>query len=384
MRQPTAQDLQDLLADHQTPCISLYQQTHRTYPGTLEDQIRFKNLLTEAEEKLAGALKKREYTPFLTQIASVAREGREFWNSNLDGMAIFCSSDFFLPLSTQMAIEDSVTVNSTFRTKPLVRILQTTGRYQVLCFEANNIRLFEGNQFALDVVDLRNVPESILQFRTDPRWSRQYLAGPGNREQPVAREPNQRHPDLDHQHSADLIHFMRVVDRAVWENYSRPSNLPMIFCATEENHPLFRQITTNLNLLPDAIKVDPHCLTPVRIREESWKIVGPYFQQTIDQIVDAYRTALAQNKASDALETLTEAATMGRIATLLVDSTKHVPGYLDPATGQMQWGSPDEEARMDDVLDETAERVLRTGGKVFVIPHETMPSETGLAAIYRY
>jgi hypothetical protein len=49
MRQPTAQDLKDLLADHRGPCISIYQQTHRTYPGIQEDQIRFKNLLREAE-----------------------------------------------------------------------------------------------------------------------------------------------------------------------------------------------------------------------------------------------------------------------------------------------------------------------------------------------
>jgi hypothetical protein len=145
MRQPTAQDLKDLLANHQTPCISLYQQTHRTYPGIQEDQIRFKNLLREAEEKLGNTLKRRQYLPLLDKIESIARDGREFWMHQLDGMAIFCCPDFFLPLSTQLAIEDSVTVNATFRTKPLVRILQTAGRYQVLCFESHNIHLFEGN-----------------------------------------------------------------------------------------------------------------------------------------------------------------------------------------------------------------------------------------------
>jgi hypothetical protein len=37
-----------------------------------------------------------------------------------------------------------------------------------------------------------------------------------------------------------------------------------------------------------------------------------------------------------------------------------------------------------DILDDLAERVLKTGGQVIVAPKGSMPTATGLAAIFRY
>ncbi|WP_158232158.1 hypothetical protein [Sporosarcina sp. P20a] len=43
-----------------------------------------------------------------------------------------------------------------------------------------------------------------------------------------------------------------------------------------------------------------------------------------------------------------------------------------------------EESTVDDVLDDLAETVFKTGGEVAVLPKERMPVETGAAAIYRW
>jgi hypothetical protein len=387
MRQPTAQDLRDLLADHRGPCITIYQQTHRQYPGILEDPIRFKNLLTRAEEILAAKNSNwRSYKDLLRKIEAVPEAGKEFWTHQLDGMGIFCCPDYFLAVSLQsLPLEDSVTVNDNFRTTPLVRALQATGRYQVLCFEMHNVRLFEGNQFALDAVPLRNVPTSAEQLKTEPHWIRHYLNGAGNYGRTAIAKPSTREVDLDHEHDAELIRFMRVVDRAIWENHSRQANLPLILCAAAADHPLFMRLSQNDNLMPVGVKLDPHRQSAERIREEAWKIVAPRYQKRVEEIVDAFRTARAQNLASDRPETVTEAAASGRVATLLVDSTKHIRGMVDPVTGYLlREARPEEESIMGDVMDETAERVLRTGGQVLVIPPDVMPTDSGMAAIYRY
>jgi len=39
---------------------------------------------------------------------------------------------------------------------------------------------------------------------------------------------------------------------------------------------------------------------------------------------------------------------------------------------------------VDDLLDDVAELVLQKGGQVMVIPAEKMPTDTGLAATYRF
>ena len=39
-----------LLRNEETPCLSLYQSTHRQHPDNVQDPIRFRNLVKELEE----------------------------------------------------------------------------------------------------------------------------------------------------------------------------------------------------------------------------------------------------------------------------------------------------------------------------------------------
>lgn len=39
---------------------------------------------------------------------------------------------------------------------------------------------------------------------------------------------------------------------------------------------------------------------------------------------------------------------------------------------------------VDDVLDDLGELVLKKGGQMLVVPAERMPTQTGIAAIYRF
>lgn len=77
------------------------------------------------------------------------------------------------------------------------------------------------------------------------------------------------------------------------------------------------------------------------------------------------------------------AAATGRIATLLIDADRHIPGHLHAVTGEIELadlGNPD----VDDLLDDLAALVERMGGRVFVVPAETMPAVSGVAAVFRY
>ena len=41
-----------LSGDHESPCLSLYQPTHRRHPENDQDRIRFRNLVKQMEESL--------------------------------------------------------------------------------------------------------------------------------------------------------------------------------------------------------------------------------------------------------------------------------------------------------------------------------------------
>lgn len=60
-----------------------------------------------------------------------------------------------------------------------------------------------------------------------------------------------------------------------------------------------------------------------------------------------------------------------------------VPGSLDPSSGRISFDQL-AHPNVDDLLDDLAELVLKKGGEVVVVPADSMPTQTGAAAIYRF
>lgn len=56
---------------------------------------------------------------------------------------------------------------------------------------------------------------------------------------------------------------------------------------------------------------------------------------------------------------------------------------MDPTSGAITPGKLDD-PQVDDLLDDLGERVMSTGGEVVRVPSERMPTDSGLAAIYRF
>jgi hypothetical protein len=78
-----------------------------------------------------------------------------------------------------------------------------------------------------------------------------------------------------------------------------------------------------------------------------------------------------------------ESAVAGRVATLLIEAERHVAGRIDPASGRIEYGDL-AHPEIDDVLDDLGQLVLNKGGQVVIVPAERMPSQTGIAGIYRF
>jgi len=68
---------------------------------------------------------------------------------------------------------------------------------------------------------------------------------------------------------------------------------------------------------------------------------------------------------------------------LFIGADLQIAGRLDEGTGKIVSGALNN-PRVDDVLDDLGELVGKLGGEVLVIPAASMPTRTGVAAIYRY
>ena len=82
--------LTSLLRDFQPPCISIYQPTHRHYPGNEQDPIRYKHLLKSVESSLGKAYPQRKTGEFLQPFHELEHDAN-FWNHTTDGMGVLGS-----------------------------------------------------------------------------------------------------------------------------------------------------------------------------------------------------------------------------------------------------------------------------------------------------
>ena len=150
-----------------------------------------------------------------------------------------------------------------------------------------------------------------------------------------------------------------------------------------EHHGLFHQISKNPFLLGEGIKIHPDALPLDELREQAWQVFEPQYQSRLAKLADEFALAKSKGLGLDELQKIAEAAVAGRIATLLIEADREIPGRIDAATGKLQMNDLSH-PEVDDVLDDLGELVLSKGGKVVVVPSAQMPTKTGAAATCRY
>lgn len=369
-----------LSGDYESPCLSLYQPTHRQHPDNTQDPIRFRNLVKKLEESLRQKYPKREIKPLLQPFEALA-EDRDFWNHTADGLAVLGAPGLFRVYRLQRPVAELVVVADSFHTKPLMRITQSADRYQILGLSRDAFKVFEGNRDALDETlpgeGVLVTADELLGKDAGSREGAHRTYGPAGDAAWHGTDVKQDAADRDTEQ------FFRAVDRAVLQHWSQPSGMRLILAALPEHHHRFRAISSNPFLMKDALDVHPDAVSLDALRERAWQLVQPHYLERLAGLVDAFGAAAAKGQGADGLGEIARAAIDGRIATLLIEADRLIPGTIDVAGGTIVPGDladPD----VDDALDDLGERVLKAGGEVVIVPAERMPTQSGAAAIYRF
>jgi hypothetical protein len=362
--------LDDILGvDRGTPCLSLYQPTHRSFPDNRQDPIRFRNLVRTLDEQLRRLHPAADAQALLAPFRKLA-DDHDFWNHAQDALAVLGAPGLFRVLRLQRPVGELAVVAESFHVKPLLRIVQSADRYQVLGLSRQDIALFEGNRDALDEVELDPAVSDVVSdvlgtARERPKssvWT--YHAGASGAQSGAAV-----HHGIGGEKSDAIAHetekLFREVDRAVTDVYSRPSGLPLVLAGLPEQQALFRRLSRNPFLLADGIDTNPGALSADALRERAWRTVEPHYLARLAGLVETFGAARARGLASDEIDAIAESAAAGRVATLLVQAER-------------------DRADIDDRLDDIAETTLRQRGEVVVVPAARMPTRTGAAAIYRF
>ncbi len=108
--------------------------------------------------------------------------------------------------------------------------------------------------------------------------------------------------------------------------------------------------------------------------------------------IHLYEQGRAHDFAAGDLSDVGRAAVAGRVATLLIEADRFEPGRFDRTTGEVEFDGAGwagertfgHEFEREDVFGAVTETVLAHGGTIVSVPRIDMPTESGVAAIYRY
>jgi hypothetical protein len=135
--------------------------------------------------------------------------------------------------------------------------------------------------------------------------------------------------------------------------------------------------------MAEGIDVHPDALPGDALRDRAWRVVEPRYLARLADLVEEFGRAKSKGVGSDELAIVAEAAVAGRVATLLIEADRHVPGRIDYASGRIELGDL-AHPEIDDLLDDLGELVLKKRGQIVIVPAERMPTQTGIAAVYRF
>ncbi len=393
------------------PCLSLYMPTHRNVPANTVDRPAFRHLVESLELALEPNAS-RERIERLLRPLRVLEGDRDFWQHTHDGLAVLAAAGQARVFSLQRPVPALASVGPRFHTAPLVRLAAAVERFQVLLLTSREARLCEGSCW----ID----PRGATVSRLDPL---PLVPRPGAlpratlvRDDVIDEEIFQPHRVQRGMGIEGIVHggtgakrddvdddttiFLTFVDDVVHEQASRPTGLPLFLVAAPRLAATFRGLAKNPQLAEDHVAADPHLMT----EEEILAGLEPLFVaargRQVARLVRGYEQARDRGLAQGDLADVARAAVAGKVATLLIEADRFETGRFDRDSGAIEFDTgpgaaaarPTDRSRTgdepaaaaEDLFGAVAETVLLHGGTVVALARNEMPTESGVAAIFRY
>ena len=402
--------VRSLLEPQTPPCLSVYLPTHRNVPDNTVDQPAFRHLVEALEMALSMSHPRDRIERLLHPFRLLEGDAR-FWQHTRDGLAVLASDGRARVFLLQRPVPPLALVTPRFHTMPLVRIAAALARFQVLALTSREAHVFEGmiwhDAQAATVERLDPVPlagtagrppaetlarREVIDEETFQPHRVKRGTGPSGMAGPTAVHGGfgAKHDDID----ADTEIFLRHVDQVVREQASVRSGLPLVLVAPARLAATFRGLSKNPFLIEDHIDKDPHLMPADALAAAVKPVFTAAHDRLIARHVRAYEQARDHDRAAADLSDIARAAVGGRVATLLIEADRFESGTFNRSTGAIETDgeatadrsrSGDPPAiRIADLFGALAETVLLDGGEIVALSRNAMPTESGVAAIYRW
>jgi hypothetical protein len=373
-------ELKALLGKRKGLCVSIFMPAFRTGAESQQNQIRMRNLLRGAEERLlAGGLRPQEVKQLL-EPAQALQGNVLFWRRQSDGLALFLARDLFRCFRLPETFDEIIAVADHFHIKPLLPLLGRDRRFYILALSQKEVRLLEGTRHHVEEIELESVPKNLsvaLQY-DDPEKQVRFRAGaPGGGSSMVSGHG----AEIDDT-KENLLKYFRMIDRGL-RDLLREERVPLILAGVEYLFPIYREANTYPHLLDGGITGNPQGSSAEALYRLALEQVAPFFRKAEEDALAQYRQSSGTGLTSSDLGQIVPASLHGRIGLLFV------------ASGRGQWGTfsaendavevhPERKENSEDLVEMAAVQTFLNGGEVFTLPQGEMPDTRDLVAVFRY
>ncbi|MDD5447870.1 MAG: hypothetical protein PHO53_01710 [Actinomycetota bacterium] len=379
------QEILELLHKEGTKCVSAYMPTHCAIPAVREDKIRLKNFLKKAEKELISLGMRRPEAEKLLEPARKLEENPEFWRKQSNGLALFLSTDILKYYKLPLEFEEVLVVSDRFHLKPLMPILTETMEFYLLALSLNQVKLFQGNRYGVQEVDLEDVPKSL----SDVLKREAFEKGLHFHTVIPARVGGSRKKSaIFHGHGGGKEDKKERIQRYFLEiskgmkEFLKGENAPLIIAGVKYLCGYWEEVNTYPNLLKERIHGNPDEWNSTKIFEKAWKILQPHFESLRQREKERYLSLVGTGYTSSEVKEVVPASWKGKVEVIFVPLKVHQWGIYKPEEEIVELH--EERGPGDyDLLDFAAVHTYLHGEKVYAVSPEDIPGGGMVAAIFR-
>ncbi len=373
MKTLDAELLNDLTATNGSLCLSIYLPIHSSVAESNLDTLALKNIIkdvrTQAERHDAEQL-----TTLLEPVENYLHS-KDFVRETTGTLAIFSSEKLFEAVILPQQLPNAFYIDECFYLLPLLEFASSNKTFQVLALGKNHVRLFEGNRYGIDEIQLdSSIPTTMKEALGYDLTDNHLHASAGG------SAAIHGYMEITDERDTDNTRFFRIIDQEINERYSKPQKLPLILAALPENHSLFQSISKNECLQQAFISLNADRIDKAQLHGRAVELLDQQKSDALAKQLERYALAKAEQLATDNVADIAKHAIDSRIERLFLSEGMSMPGTLSLDERKIK---PDN-ASSSDIINRIALLTYKQGGFIHTLPHDNKKLPAGIGSINRF
>jgi hypothetical protein len=273
-------------------------------------------------------------------------------------------------------------ITSEFHIIPLVTELMDPQSFYLLSLELERIRLFRGNRYGMEEVDIRDLVPGRKEDRVGYDFEQKGLQF-RSQHQAHAAAGYHGHDEADRDRKNEIKRFFREVDKGV-QPLVNESAAPLVIASQDYLASIYREVSSYGNIVEEPLQVNLSEASEDELLENALGLLEEIFGKDAAQKWDLLMQYHGTGKATGDISLILAAAREGRVDTLFADTGSGVWGTVDEKTREVMIDE-DPDAFSESLLNRAVLDTLKNSGRVYAMKPEDLQGISDPAlALFRY